>query len=302
MGSKGQACVIYRRVPWHVVRASASGPAHDATPGVPAGSAPPPRAPPRQRRLAGWGAGTAIAVVVVVLTAALWTGARPSTVSGSGVPFSQAEATSVAAVVAAVGGSWTVLGAVGLDERTTSSVPTSNVSDLLGANCTASGWNDSALVPTLPVPVFSGSFASGRAPFWLVYLAPSAPGPFALVEVLNGSAIPLARVGGTGCAGGVAGDRSLPPATVDSPAVAETAWSADGQSWVQTDPNLTSLALAAFGGGSYSGVAYPGLWGIVYSPCNPFLGGTVEEPMFVAVLNLTTGAMNLPFTYHLDCP
>jgi hypothetical protein len=221
-------------------------------------------------------------------------------VTGTGVPFSKAEAASLAALASPAGPSWSVLGAVGLDERTAGTLSTANLSKVLGANCTASGWNGTVLPSSLTVPVFSGSFASGVSPLWLVFLAATTAPTYAIVEVLNGSAVPVANVQGTGC--GVAADQPLPKGALDSPVVAATAWNQDGEGWVQQDPGLTSLTMAAFGGGTYAGVAYSSLWGFVYSPCDPLAGGTVEKSVFIAALGLTTGTVSLAFSYHLDCP
>lgn len=244
-----------------------------------------------------------IAAAVLVVLAVVFAGGSVTTAApGEGVTFSDAESAALAAVIERAGGSWETLGAVGLDERNPSTISPANVSRLLGTSCAAEPWEGTALPATVGVPTFSGSFASGLAPLWLLFVNDASAGALVMVEVLNGTAVPLAQVGGTGCAASGTADRPLPSATVDSPVAARNAWSADGQGWVSGDSALTSLTLAAFGGGTYSGVAYSAVWGLVYSPCNPLLGGSTQEPMFVAALNLTTGTLSFALPYHLDCP
>jgi len=242
------------------------------------------------------------AAVAVVLAIVLWGASAPASGSGTGVPFSRAEATALSAVGGRAGGSWTAIGAVGLDERSTLSVPTSDLVQLLGSACTVGPWNGTSPPSVVTVPAFSGSFSSGFAPLWLLFENDATTGALVLVEVLNGSASPLAEVSGTGCSVSSVGAHSLPATTVDSPVVAKAAWTDDGSSWVSGDPALSSLTLAAFGGGKYSGVAYSSLWAVVYSPCDPLLGGSTQEPIFVATFNLTTGALGLAVPYHIDCP
>lgn len=217
------------------------------------------------------------------------------------MPFSRAASASVVSVSSVVGGSWTVVGAAGLVERTPTTVSTANVSALLGATCAASPWNGTSIPAVLSVPTYSGGFDSGVAPFWLVFLANAATGTYVLVEVLNGTAAPLAKIGGTGCGGSGTSGRSLPSGTVDSPVAARTVWADAGNGWVDQDPGLTSLTMGAFGGGSYLGMSYPGVWGFVYSSCNPLGGGSTQQPAFVAAVNLTTGLLTAAFSYHVDC-
>ena len=241
---------------------------------------------------------------VGIVAALLGTGVIPwdhSTAHGV-VALHQAVSASLAAVASTLGGSWSVVGAIGFDERTATNLSVSNISELLGANCTATPWLGGALPPSLVVPPFSGSFGSGLAPLWIVFVTDTSGGSIVVVEVLHGSAVPLAQVGGAHCQASGTKAHPLPATTVDSPVVAGTAWDELGSSWVKVEPNLTSLTMAAFGAGSYAGVAEPGVWGIVYSPCNPLQGGSTPQTAFLAVFNLTTGGLTDSFSHGLECP
>jgi hypothetical protein len=279
-----------------------------AAPQVPEGAGGPavpvsttlPTVPPRGRARR-WIVPAVVAVAVVVVFATLWAvAASHSSTSAGAVPFSDAASSATHLADRELGGSWGVLGTVGLDERTPAIVSTTNLSAFLGSNCSPEEWNGSPIPSHLTVPAYAGSFEAGVSPFWAVFLLGASADSFALVEVLNGSAIPYALIGGTGC--GASSDHALPNGTADSPKVASTAWEADGESWVASDRNLTSFTMAAFGDGTFGGIAHSYGWGVVYSTCDPVLGGSSQEPAFVELLNLTTAAVTLAVPYHLDCP
>lgn len=244
-----------------------------------------------------------VAVIVIVIAALVLSegGTGPASL-GSDVPLSDALAKSLGLASSELGGSWSGVGGIGLDERTAGELSTANLTVILGANCTVTPWNRTSLPPAIAVPTYSGSFASGDAPFWAVLVKGSAPGEFAVVDVINGSAIPLATFSGASCGGGSSPARTLPGGMVDSPVAAANVWSADGSSWLRGDPGLSSLAMAAFGGGTYDGLTYSDIWGFVYSTCDPFLGGSTAEPGFLALVNLTTDAISLAFSHDFDCP
>jgi len=280
--------------------APATGPSAPASSGPPVSPATVGRSPSRPP---WWTVAAGVAVAVVVfLSVVLWGASAPASGSGPGVPFSRAEAAAMSAVGGRAGGSWVAIGAVGLDERSTVSVPTSDLVQLLGTACTVGPWNGTMPPSVVTVPAFSGSFSSGFAPLWLLFENDATTGALVLVQVLNGSASPLAEISGSGCSVSSAAAHALPATTVDSPVVARAAWTDDGSAWVTGDPALSSLTLAAFGGGKYSGIAYSSLWAVVYSPCDPLLGGSTQQPIFVATFNLTTGALGLAVPYHIGCP
>jgi hypothetical protein len=156
--------------------------------------------------------------------------------------------------------------------------------------------------PSLLIPAFHGSFASGLSPFWIVLLNGSARGPVLVVEVQGSAAAVLAEVGGAGCPLGGPSDRQLPSGTVDSPVVAATAWSDLGSGWVSGDPALNSLTMAVFGAGTYDGLALPSLWAVAYTPCDPLLGGPSVQTGFVAGFDLTSGNLTGSLTENVDCP
>lgn len=247
----------------------------------------------------------AAAVAVAVVAALFATGTIPwrRAASVSGVDFARARSAAESATGAELGGSWLASGGVGVDVRLPTSVPTTNLTSVVGTNCTASALPGGTLPSQLLVPPFAGSFGSGLAPFWLFVLAESSTKEVVVTEVLNGTATPLATVGGAECAVNGPVDHPLPAATVDSPAVAGLAWQAAGQEYVSGNPSLTTVALAAFAGGTYSGISIPGLWAVVYAPCDPLLGGTVAESADVAAMNLTSGALiGFGSGVTVDCP
>jgi len=221
---------------------------------------------------------------------------------GPDVPFSDALAKSLSLAVSDLGGPWYGIGGIGLDERTSGAISTANLTTVLGANCTVTPWNATALPSTVAVPTYGGSFASGVAPFWAVLVKGSTAGAFAVANVINGSAVPLAKFSGTNCGAGPSPARVLPVGAVDSPTAAAKVWSADGSGWVSGDSGLTSLTMAAFGGGTYDGITYSDIWGFIYSACNPFLGGSTSKPGFAAIVNLTTDTVEAALPHSVDCP
>jgi hypothetical protein len=268
---------------------------------------PVPRATPRslgqRHRWIAPAAGIAIGLGVVL--AVVW--AFPASTSPSpDVPYSEAVSSSESLAHASRGGNWTVLAAVGVDQRLTSALPlsalASELASVLGSTCSLSSWNGSALPASVLVPSYSGAFSAGVAPFWAIFLYQASSGAMVAVEDLNGSARPLATLSGSACLSGSGGPSLLPPKVADSPAVAGVAWAADGQAVVAQDPNLTSMAMTAFGGGSIEGYRVPGVWAFAYAPCDPLEGGTVSETTFFSVLNLTSGAFSFGFSYAIDCP
>lgn len=303
----------YAPSPSRIVVSSTAGPGA-LTPGPPAETAPTRGGPPapvsaavslppvrsRSRRPV-WGAVGAVAGAAVVVVAVLWIGSTPASSPGNGVPFSSGEVSALAAVTAQFGGSWSALGAVGMVQEFPGEISATDLSELLGAGCTATSLNGSSSPAPIIIPTSPGGFDSGLAPLWLFFVAGPASDGLVVVEVLNGSAVPIDRIGGSGCSASSM-DRPLPGGTLDSPAVAATAWADDGKGWVTGDSALRSLTMAVFGGGSYSGVVESGLWAFVYAPCNPLGGGTVSMPIFVALLNLTTGSLTGSIPYHVGCP
>jgi len=122
------------------------------------------------------------------------------------------------------------------------------------------------------------------------------------VAVLNGTAQPLAAIQGAHCPLTDGSAPPLPTGTSDSPAVAGKAWDDFGRSWVSVEPSLTSMTMVAFAGGVLYGVPAPGAWAMIYSPCDPLVGGSTSQTAFIAGYNLTSGALEGSFTHALQCP
>lgn len=273
------------------------------SPAVPGGGPSPPVGG-RRRRRSWWEAAVPVAVAVAVVAALFATGviALHHGSSTNAIAFHRAEADSLAATADGLGGTWTAIGGFGLDERSVTTVPTSDLAGLLGTDCVATPLDGQAPPTAVIVPSYSGSFGSGLSPFWVLFVTNSTPGVYVVVEVLNGTAEAIAQVGGSGCSFTGTTAVPLPDGILDSPAIASAAWDDLGQSWVTTAPNLTSVALGAFGGGTSSGVAVPGYWAVVYAPCDPLLGGSVQDSAFIALFNLTVGSLVDAFSHAVDCP
>ncbi len=257
----------------------------------------------RRRRLRTLGAVVgAVAVAVVVLLAAVHEGWFASHARSDAVPSASAISGSQSVAQSDLGGNWTVLAAVGVEQRISTAVTLENLSSLLGTDCSPRSWNSSPLPSSIIVPAYGGSFSSGLSPFWMVFLAQGSTSTVAAIEDLNGTSSPVALVGGTGCPVDSSSFSPLPRGAVDSSTAASVAWDAAGASWVARDGNLSSVTMIAVGGGSYDSFAVPSSWVFDYAPCDPLGGGTVSETSFVAILNLTVGAFTASTTYSLDCP
>jgi hypothetical protein len=242
-------------------------------------------------------------VGVGVVAALLATGViSPHRSSGSLEPFSQAEATSLQAASFELGGAWETVGALGFDDRAGTSLSATDLAGYLGPNCTATPLLGGLALPRLVIPPYRGSFGSGLAPVWIVLLTSTDHASSVVVDVANGTALPVAEIGGAGCSLSGASVPTLPSHTVDSPTIAAEAWNDLGKSWVAVEPNLTTVTLAAFAGGSFQGFVTSGLWATIYAPCNPLIGGSSAQTALFAAFNLTDGSLSGSTTHTVDCP
>ena len=242
-------------------------------------------------------------VGVAVVAALVGSGViSPHRSSGALESFGQAVASSAQAASLQLGSSWATVGAIGFDDRAGTSLSAEDLTAYLGPNCTATPLLGGIALPALVIPPFGGSFGSGLAPVWIVLLVSSGLGSTVVVEVADGAATPVAEVGGSGCALSPGSVPTLPSNTVDSPVVAGAAWNDLGKSWVAVEPNLTTLTLVAFAGGSFQGFETAGLWATVYSPCNPLVGGPNVQTALLAAFNLTDGTLTGSTTHAVDCP
>ena len=150
---------------------------------------------------------------------------------------------------------------------------------------------------------YSGSFGSGRAPFWLFLFRQTADGPFMIATDSEGSTTPEAYLNGSACATALEKVAPMPDPIVNSPAVASASWSgtADASGFVTGDPAIDSLILLATGSLTVDSVTFTG-WGFEYAPCDPFLeDSTVSETNYLAGFT-AAGTFEAAFSSHTDCP
>ncbi len=252
--------------------------------------------PPRRERTRRlWPVLVAVAVAVLVVLALFATGVL-STSHGSNVnpdvTYSKASALAGSAVRSVPGGPWTLLVAVGIDSMAGFTLVLENLS---AANCSLALVGSAS--PTLRVPT-DDQFSSGASPWWiLLYVNRTAP-RILLVDVVNGTAQPLAT--GTGlCATSVAGLDAVSSNVVDSPGPASELWSVGGSSFASDHSQIPlNLIMALTGGGSISNstgssFVFGATWLLVLSPCGSPYGGSPpgKQPVFLAPFNATSGLL-----------
>jgi hypothetical protein len=244
-------------------------------------------------------------VAALVVVAVLWSGVLGTGRGSPGlsVPFSDARSLAETAADGFLPGSPVVVAALGLDERTGTTAHLTNLTGLLGANCTFTPLPGRGSTTNVTVPAYSGAFSAGLAPFWAVLLSESSGGAATLVLVVNATALPVATVSGAGCLAGGLGSQPLPADTADSPTAAAAAWSFAGQDWSSAaGSSVQGVAMIAIGGGSFEGTTYEASWLTAYLPCDPLAGGTVSTPADVVVALLSSGFPVLSATHDVACP
>ncbi len=253
---------------------------------------------PRWALAAGLGVGGALVVALV------GTGVIPLFVGspGASVPYSTADRAATASLAPPANGSWALVGALGLDDRSAGTVAVANLTAALSSGCTATPLAGAPAAGELYLPAFAGAFSAGVAPVWLVLFEAATGGPYAVVAVLNGSAAPLVELSGGSCELEGGGVHVLPAGAVDSPPVAQNVWSAAGSSWTAVDPSLTSVLFAVAGGGTYDGISISATWAVLYAPCDPLLGGPTPATGYLAVVGLTSAAVEETLGTTVDCP
>jgi hypothetical protein len=221
--------------------------------------------------------------------------------------FSEARNEANASVANVSGGGWSLLLAVGLEQRTGATVSVGAAANSTTLNCTPVGIGGNPVPTSVAVPGYAGSFGAGRAPFWLFVYRQSSSGPYLLADVSGQSAAPLAELTGSACTSKLSTISLLPSRFVDSPAVAATAWSGsavDASAFVAADPKIDTLLMVAAGSSSRGPLTLPPGWLFEYAPCGPFVSGNLtNETTFVAGFD-STGAVVLgsPFTSSTGCP
>jgi hypothetical protein len=245
------------------------------------------------------------AVAALVVVALFWSGVLGTGRGSPGlsVPFSEARSLAEAAANDYLPGSPVVVAALGLDERTGTTVQLTNLSSLLGASCTFTPLPGRGSTANVTVPAFAGAFSAGLAPFWAVLLSAGSGASATLVLVVNATALAVATVTGPGCLATVGGSSGLPEDAADSPTAAAAAWSYAGQGWsTAAGSSVQGMAMLAIGGGSFEGTTYEASWLTVYLPCDPLAGGSVATPAEVVVALLSSGFPLVSATHDVDCP
>ena len=282
-----------------------SGPAPAApvaSPPAPAGSVRPPSPRFRGRRP------LVIAVVVAVVLAGVL-GALVVLGSSSPAPpptFSQAWGEANGSVANVSGGGWTLLVALGLDQRTGATVSVAAATNTTASACTPVAIGSAPLPTNLTIPGYGGSFGAGRAPLWLFVYRQSSSGPYLLADVTGGGAAAVAELTGSACASNLSAISPIPAKFVDSPAVAASAWSGsvDASGFVAGDPAIDTLVMVAAGASTHGGFPLPAGWLLEYAPCGPFVTGTLtQETTFVAAFDASGSVVcGSPFTSTTGCP
>lgn len=251
-----------------------------------------------------------VGVVAAIVVFALFAGGViPLTHSSSGssdVTYARASSLAESATNAVAGGPWTPIEAVGIDSTSGFTLVLENLSQ---ANCSLALVGSAS--PVLHIPS-DRAFSSGASPWWsLVYVNRSAP-RILLVDVVNGSAQPLAV--GTGlCASTLAGFGALPSHAVDSPGPASELWNVGGSYFASVHSNLPlNLLMGLTGGGAITNgtgttLKFGATWLLVFSPCgSPYGGGpSGKQPVYLAPFNATTdlleGAPLFPYSTTSTC-
>lgn len=241
-----------------------------------------------------------VLVLVALLGALVYWGSGSAALAPTFVEARDAVNRTVAGVA---GGGWTLLSAFGLDERAGSTILVTTIATSSAATCTPGAVAGYALPRSFTVGAYSGSFGSGRAPFWLFLFRQTADGPFMIATDSEGSTTPEAYLNGSACATALEKVAPMPDPIVNSPAVASASWSgtADASGFVAGDPAIDSLILLATGSLTVDSVTFTG-WGFEYAPCDPFLeDSTVSETNYLAGFT-AAGTFEAAFSSHTDCP
>lgn len=251
------------------------------------------------------------AIVVAVVAAIVLAGVVVGliVVSGPGAPapptVRAARATMNGTIDGLAGGGWALLSAFGLDQRGGATLNVSALVARAGSACTATAVGTTPVPTAISVAAYAGSLAAGRAPFWLFLYRQPLSGEYLLGDVLGGAGAPVAYLTGTDCTGNLSSLAPVPTDLVDSPTIAASAWNGDGavnaSAFVRGDPAISGLLLLATGSFTEDGTTFSG-WGLEYTPCAPFQGGSlVQATTYVAAFS-PTGTAYGATTATTGCP
>lgn len=206
-----------------------------------------------------------------------------------GSSYAQAEAEANRSAGTVAGGPWNLVAALGYAPAASQQTSTSSA---VGSGCKATPAGVGPIPTSVTIPGFSGSFSSGDATWWGMFYRASSGSEFLIVEVLEGTATPLAVASGA-CVSEFANLTAVPSNVVDSPVAASAAWTEGGSAFRSVHSGLAlNLEMALVGGGTYSGSPLGPTWFVDYSPCLPLgLGGpSGDQPELAAVVNAESGS------------
>ncbi len=214
--------------------------------------------------------------------------------------FAEARTLSDGAAAAREGGSWSLLAAEGYLSTAPLTVPLGelekNLTEVLGVlNCTFTPIDTNA---TLGLPAFTGNASLGVAPDWtFVYGGPD--GAILAISVLDGTATPIATLGGGDCSTVTPFVTPVPAEVADSPAVAAAAAAAGGAAFLAAHPG----ADVSFGLTPEVRLASSlrGEWNVTYSACSPLRPSGTAEPVLTVALNRTDGHVLATTTASVNC-
>jgi hypothetical protein len=228
--------------------------------------------------------------------------------SGSEETFSQAAGKAQSAAAAQSNGPWTLIGGVGVVISASVAVNTT----LLNASTSAGGCSTTLLAgasTVTSIPSSSASASSGESNAWTIWYANAANNVLE-VTVFNGVATAIiTQTSYGGCLTGVTGV-SLSASAIDSPAAAEVAASAGGNSFgsshtaFDVEEILVPSVTITFDSMTNSIGAS---WDISYTTCDlgSHDGSTLNgEPVaqFTASINATTGKLIQSENTSTACP
>jgi hypothetical protein len=124
-----------------------------------------------------------------------------------------------------------------------------------------------------------------------------------MVEVVNGSAVPIATAVGS-CTASFQNLDTVPSGVVDSSVAASTAWDLGGSAFVSAYSNVSLyMEMLLVGGGTSGGVTFGANWLIEYTGCNPLSSSSSagSHPVFEAIVDALTGSLTTTSSTSRTC-
>lgn len=262
-----------------------------------------PAPPPRRRR--GFAVGVsiavaAIAVVAVLVAAGLIPGwGRPGGLA-SQLTFSQADAAAASASGSVSGGTWSTIGALGVESASATSVVV-NATNLSGpfAGCVGTVLHG---VNSLSLPASAGTFGRGLSGAWVVLLH-NASGAVLVVLVAHGAVTPVYLARGGGLCQVIGSEvAALPSGVLDSPAAVQAVITAGGSAFLSAHPEA-NLTMEILGGIAVFGLSSDPTWELMLDDCPAyaFNGTAATSPALNASVDAITGSVRYVHTSTVSC-